>query len=470
MLRNFATIVFPALIAVSPRVAAASSMENQCDSGVCVLGTQLLQHQTRLSALKHHVNVSSAADNQNMAAKHLLSIQCSDNEDTLLVLKTKSLNASSLDTALKLGAKFLMSRQKPKGNFHYEYNWKKKENSDDDNSVRQAGTTWGLAFLHAAEPNPELSKAVLKALKFFEQYSHVNKHGRYVRYPGEPNGKLGTIALLALAHIDFLRSKPQISEQESKKLNDHLEGYIKFILSAETSTGDHKHHVFHGKYKESGKPFAEDSAYFDGEALLALTRAARHLNRIDLWEAIPRVAKGSWQINAENSIKQGDDVDEEGLKRLKGFYQWSSMAMYELLNTKNEKFEPFQQRILRYADWRLATAKYPLDGEQHNIAVTLEGLTPAYLVALRAKDSKRAEKIGCLLRRGIRNLNIMQVGHPEAQGGAREAPNDDPHAYGGVQPSRDSPKLRIDTTQHQMHAVLQIKQMLTSSQSDPLLF
>jgi len=464
-----AALILMTLITVSQGRVVSSSMEHQCDSGVTESGVCLLQHQTRLSALKHLE--SFAADNQlNMAAKHLQSIRCSDNEDTLLVLKTESLNASSLDTALNLGAKFLMSRQKPEGNFHYEYDWEKKENSDDDNSVRQAGTTWGLAFLHASEPSPELSKAVLKALKFFEQYSVQDKYGRFVRYPGEPNGKLGTIALLALAHIDFLRSKPQINEQESQKLNDHLKGYIKFLLSAETSNGDHKHHVFHGKYKHSGKPFADDSAYFDGEALLALTRAARHLNREDLWKAIPRLAKGSWEVNVENWIKQGEDVKEDGLKRLKGFYQWSSMAMYELLQTPDEKFEPFQQRILRYADWRLATAKYPLDGEQHNIAVTLEGLTPAYLIALQAKDSKRAEKIGCLLRKGIRNLNIMQVGHPEAEGGARKAPVKDPHAFGGVQNGRDSPKLRIDTTQHQMHAVLQIKQMLTSSQSDPLLF
>jgi len=439
------------------------------------LGASLLQQHTRLGqVLKHSLNVSTEHSTVSAAAEYLRSIQCHNGEDSLMVLKTESLDKSSLDKALELGAKFLISRQKSEGNFHYEYDWEKQQNSDDDNSVRQAGTTWGLAFLHADAPNPELSQAVLKALKFFAQYSVEGDHGsRFVRYPGEPEGKLGTIALLALAHIDFLRSQPQISNEEKKTLQHHLEGYIKFLLHAETSVGNgkHKNHVFHGKYTHSGKPIADDSAYFDGEALLALVRAARHSSQFkDLWETIPRVARGGWMINAEHGLKKGDKVKEKDLKRLKGFYQWSSMAMYELLQTDSKKFEPFQQHILNYADWRLASVKYPLDAKEHNIAVTLEGLVPAYLVALRAKDSQRSDKIGCLLRKAIKNLNIMQVGHPEAEGGALKASKDDRHAFGGVQPSRNSPKLRIDTTQHQMHAVMQIKQMLTSSQHDPLLF
>lgn len=444
------------------------------------MGSCLLQQQTKLSAIKPtkiSLEHTSAGERLNNAVKHLQSVRCShdDKDDTPQLLATSVINSSSLDTALELGAKFLMSRQKPGGNFHYEYDWKKKENSDDDNSVRQAGTTWGLAFLHAGAPSAELSEAVLKALKFFEQYAATDKHGRrFVRYPGEENGKLGTIALLALAHIDFLRSSPNLDEKVQKKLKHHLNGYIQFLLHAETSIGkgDHKRHTFHGRYKHSGEPFAEDSAYFDGEALLALVRAARHMNHSNLWETIGRTAKGSWELDAETGLKQGDKhgdgIDEKKLKRMKGFYQWSSMAMYELLQTDKHKFKPFEKRILRYADWRLSSTKFPL-GSNKNNAVTLEGLVPAYLVALGA-DDERADKIGCLLRRsGIPNLNILQVGHPDAQGGALKASNDDPRAFGGVQPSLDSPKLRIDTTQHQMHAVLQIKQMLTSH-GDALLF
>jgi len=449
------------------------------------MGSCLLQQQTKLSAIKPtkiSLEHTSAGERLSSAVEHLQSVRCShdDKDDTPQLLATSVVNSSSLDTALELGAKFLMSRQKPEGNFHYEYDWKKKENSDDDNSVRQAGTTWGLAFLHAGAPSAELSEAVLKALKFFEQYASEDKHGRrFVRYPGEEDGKLGTIALLALAHIDFLRSSPMLDAKTAKKLKNHLDGYIKFLLHAETSVGkgDNKRHAFHGRYKHSGEPFADDSAYFDGEALLALVRAARHMGHKNLWETIPRVAKGSWLINAETGLdqgdkhgdKHGDGIDEKELKRMKGFYQWSSMAMYELLQTDKHKFTPFEKRILRYADWRLGSAKFPLD-QKKNAAVTLEGLVPAYLVALGAQDKERADKIGCLLRRsGIPNLNIMQVGHPDAQGEALKASNNDPHAFGGVQPSVDSPKLRIDTTQHQMHAVLQIKQMLTSH-GDALLF
>jgi len=446
-------------------VGADSSLDGSCfDSGLSMIQSR----KVITGAVQRNINHSVASLQQNFAIKHLQSIKCSQHGNDQLSLA--SFDAGSLDTALQLGAKFLMHRQKEQGNFHYEYNWQKHHNSDDDNSVRQAGTTWGLAFLYASEPTPKLAKSVLKALKFFEKYSVVGKDGaRFIRYPGEPKGKLGTIALLALAHIDFLRSKPQLSEQQRSELTNHLEGYIKMLLHAETKRSNNLH-GFHGKYTHNGKPVADDSAYFDGEVLLALVRAARHLGRSDLWAMIPKVAQGTWQINAANWVKKRDDVDEEVLGRLKGFYQWSSMAMYELLQTGKTTFDPLKEYILQYADWRLATAKYPLDGEQHNIAVTLEGLVPAYLVALHAKDTERSDKIGCLLRKSIVNLHNMQVGHPQAAGLAREAPTSDLHANGGVQLSQKSPKLRIDTTQHQMHAVLQIKQLLTSASSDPLIF
>lgn len=445
------------------------------DADSCTLPSHsslgLLQYQKKLIG-QQNSDRSTTSVQQNFAMRHLQSIKCSHEDDSLALT---SFNESSLDTALVLGAKFLVNRQKSQGNFHYEYNWKKKDNSDDDNPVRQAGTTWGLAFLHASAPSPEISDAVLKALDFFDKMTVTKKNGiRFVKYPGEKKGSLGTIALLALAHIDFLRSKPQISEDQRVKLTENLNGYIKMLLHTVNTKGHHHHHerVFHGKYhQDTGKPFADDSAYYDGEALLALVRAARHLNRTDLWETISSVAKGTWEANAAEWVNKGDDVSEEGLKRLKGYYQWSSMAMYELLKSGKSGFDPFKEHILQYADWRLATAKYPLDGEQHNIAVTLEGLVPAYLVALHADDTERSDKIGCLLRKSIVHLNSMQVGHPQAAGLAREAPTDDPHANGGVQPSQTSPKLRIDTTQHQMHAVLQIKQLLTSTfPDDPLIF
>merc|ERR1719252_559597 len=104
--------------------------------------------------------------------------------------------------------------------------------------------------------------------------------------------------------------------------------------------------------------------------------------------------------------------------------------------TGKSMFDSFQKRILQYADWRLDTAKtkYPHQGKNHNIAVSLEGLVPAYLVALHTKDNQRSSRIGCFLRKSITNLHTKQVGHPQAAGLARKAPDNDRHSNGGVQP------------------------------------
>ena len=80
---------------------------------------------------------------------------------------------------------------------------------------------WGLATIYNDSPNPEVGAAVEKAMDFFAQNSKLTPDGhRYVTYPGDEVGSLGTVALCALAHIDYLRAaKSQITEEKFPKLS-----------------------------------------------------------------------------------------------------------------------------------------------------------------------------------------------------------------------------------------------------------
>ena len=50
-----------------------------------------------------------------------------------------------LKRSLELGTGFLLTHQKPAGNFDYEYDWREKALSSDDQETRQAGALWGLS-------------------------------------------------------------------------------------------------------------------------------------------------------------------------------------------------------------------------------------------------------------------------------------------------------------------------------------
>ena len=127
----------------------------------------------------------------------------------------KRLTREILDQSFELGTQFLLNNQQPDGNFTYEYDWIKKTYIRGDNQVRQAGAMWGLALIYQEEPTPEIAAAVEKAMKFFEQHSKITPDGaRYVVYPGDSQGRMGTVALCALSYIDYLRAaKSNLAEE-----------------------------------------------------------------------------------------------------------------------------------------------------------------------------------------------------------------------------------------------------------------
>jgi UDP-N-acetylmuramoyl-tripeptide--D-alanyl-D-alanine ligase len=360
------------------------------------------------------------------------------------------LTAASLDTSLALGTAFLLNNQLPEGNFHYLYDWQARADvPGEDSEVRQAGASWGVALIHQERPTPETAAAVRRALAFWAQRTQRSEDGRaWVTYGEAKRGSTGTNALVALTHLAWLAS-PDPTPEERATSEAALRGLLAQLVAARQPSG-----LFAGTQDNaSGEPSGPPVPYYDGEALLALARAAR-AGRPDLLPVVFEAAEAGYQQRVVKPRQDNPDPADT-----KAYYQWSSLAWWELLQTEDPRKEPYAERLMALAVWMIDD--HLVLSRTRNTGYAFEGILPAWQVA-QARQDPRADKFACVIRQGLRKLTGWQVGHPEARGMVADAPPTDPRARGGIQNHKSEPGLRIDTTQHQMHAVLLARRWLVT--------
>ncbi len=365
-------------------------------------------------------------------------------QENVVVDCDASLSKAGLEESLTLGTGFVLKNQKPAGNFEYEYNWLNKTYNPDDNSVRQAGALWGLALIYAHTHDAKLVEPIERGLSFFERNSKVRTDGaRYIIYPGETDGSLGTVALTALAHIEYLNThETDLSEEALTHQKELLEGYLRFISTAVT-----KDKLFAGSYDMAGTPGGRPSSYSDGESLLALVKAARYRG-YPQWESqIKELADAGHVINVEQALEEDPDSDTT-----KGYYQWSSMAYRELAESGWDDTKKYGEYAIDLADWMIDTHKVLT--RTRNTGYAFEGILSAYAIAKQQGDEKHAQKFRCATETGLSKLTSWQVGNTIANAFIKGQFKEDPKALGGIQNAENEGPLRIDVTQHQMHAVI----------------
>jgi UDP-N-acetylmuramoyl-tripeptide--D-alanyl-D-alanine ligase len=345
-----------------------------------------------------------------------------------------------LDESLALGTRFLLAHQKPQGNFDYEYDWRSHTLSDDDNEVRQAGALWGLSLLYQDRPSPQLAAGIERGLDFFAGLSSLVKGARCVAYPGSDTGGMGTVALVALAHVDYLRAASALTAERRSTLEKQLREYLKML-----ERGVHPSGLWYGRYSpKTCKAQGEPSPYSDGEALLALVKAAKYLGYRELLPTIMASAAAGKQLNIDDALAANADSDTT-----KGYYQWSSMAFYELATSDFPDTRAYGDVVLRLADWMID--EHQVLTRLRNTGYAFEGITYAYALAKQRGDSRK-EKLACVIDVGLQRLIGWQVGGPLSTRFTSD--RTDPKGVGGVQNDVYAPGLRIDVTQHQMHATL----------------
>ena len=348
-----------------------------------------------------------------------------------------------LARSLELGTSFLLHNQKESGNFQYEYNFVKRRYNPSDSQVRQTGALWELSLLHQNRLSEATSDALVKGFEFFIEHSKETSEGSlYIVYPRDRVGRTGTVALMALALIDFLRSED--SFEEYLEYEAALVKYLDFLMSLRLSNGQ-----FYKSYEyESGTGGGNPSPYFDGEILLALVKARNHLD-LRQWDGLLlESAEQMHRVHVDQARRQDPDSNAT-----KGFYQWGSMAYFEIyqsdLPAKKEE----------YADWIIDLVYWMIDEHRtltrrRNTAYAYEGLICAWELARLTGNAEALQKIGDVINDVLYKLTSWQVGSPNQNASLLGNCSNDPKAIGGVMNHRKEAPLRIDVCQHQMHAVI----------------
>lgn len=361
------------------------------------------------------------------------------------------LDRPTLDASLALGKKFMLSHQKEAGNFNYLYDWKERTLSAEDNDVRQAGVLWGLSLIYRDQPDPEVLAAIQKAFEFFWQHTRLGEHGgRCIAYPGTSRGSTGTVALVALAHIEVLRvAEGRIPPEKTAMYRGRLGSYLRHLSQARHPDGR-----WHSRYSnDQCVPGGDPSPYFDGEALLALVKAAKYLGRDELRPLVLEAADAGHRQNVELALQANADSDTT-----KGYYQWSSMAFYELATSGWGETERYGDWVLQQADWVIDV--HHILWRTRNTAYAYEGIIHAYELARTRGEQDRARKYACVVDAGLEKLTSWQVGGPIPNSYLKGQALNDSLAVGGIQNHAREPGLRIDVTQHQMHALILARQYL----------
>jgi hypothetical protein len=354
-------------------------------------------------------------------------------------LSRHKLNAEILDKSFEKGRQFLLNNQTNRGDFNYEYNFVEKTINTEVSQVRQAGALWGLVLVHQHKPTPESKEAILKGFEFcLKNTIQFDSTKKLFAYPGEQNGSTGTMALYILALVDFLRVEEDIENKEI--LHSLLDGYIQFILSIRKEDN-----LFGQQYSFYANYIGQNSSpYFDGETLLALAKAAKYMGYNHLKDVILESAETMYQTYVVEARKIDEDSDQT-----KGFYQWSSMAFYEIYTAGWD--DKYADRVIDLAYWMIDTHKTLK--RTKNTAYAHEGMIHAWEVARLTGNEKAQKKIGRVIDKGLYKLTTWQVNGPKENLYLKTKFGDDPLATGGIMNYCCDKNLRIDVTQHQMHAV-----------------
>ena len=363
-------------------------------------------------------------------------------------IQTPPLTREILMQSLEAARAYYLNQQKTDGNFKYLLDLSDGKTSDDDNQVRQAGAIWGLSCLNRDFFNEPTRRALLLGFDFFIRNIKTLPTGETVIvYPGEKNLNSGTVALFCLALTDFLAGQDKYLDQNTKdKYRRILFTHLQFLRTMELDDGS-----WSRAYElSSGIRKPVPSSYYDGEALLAYCKAARLYNRKDLIRrinfALPRLIHRytvqTWQPDGDQDLT-------------KGFYQWGSMAFAEYVEAGWEPHAKLAaDAAMALAWWQIDENK--LEAKKANVAYAVEGLAATWRIARMTKREAEEKRLKSVIDNIMGKLILCQYKGPFMQYNPylMSLKNVVPEAYGGITAAPNSPFVRIDNVQHQVHATL----------------
>jgi hypothetical protein len=367
------------------------------------------------------------------------------------------LTPEALDQSLELGRQYLLNIQRPDGSFVYELDAARGVDLNTRHAVREISALWMLARFHRDRPSPETSVAILRSLKLQNVYAkRAAGGGRYLSEPGATEWTTNVVALYALTLLDYLAADQKLDHAARATYERNLADTAKFLMSLRMPTGR-----FYPLYRVAdGRGTGPPVPYSDGEALYMLVRYAKTYNDAAVREAVLESAAVMYGEYVKAALRADPHSPEAA-----AFYQWGTMAFYELYTSGWPDTKPYAARAIAMARWMTDVNKVAT--QPGNMGPAFEGLAVAWELARLTGDAKNQKIIAAALNQGLAKLLTWQIGNPNAtsSGAVPATFLRSPKSRGGVVTVENDPRIRTDTVMHQLHAELLVRQFMFASRN-----
>ena len=342
-----------------------------------------------------------------------------------------------LDAARDAGA-YLAQAVRPDGRFTYEFDPATSLDSGRYNLLRHAGSVYAMLEVYETDRDPALLAAAERAMGYLlAQVKPGSVEGTACLVEGD-SVKLGGNGLAAVAlarHATATGDRRHVATAQA---------LCRWMILNQERTG---RFVVHTQRYPDGPRDEFESAYYPGEAILALSRV-HALDPDGPWMAAAHRGAG-WLIEVRDRGRSPADIPHD---------HWLLYALNELhRHEARPTYVPHTLLITRaILD---ADARVPRDAagvaEANPIATRVEGLSAAHEMLARAGETTRVAEIEPVLRRAADVLLDLQFTPAEAA--AFPEPG---RVAGGFAATSASQVIRVDTVQHAASALLGARRVL----------
>ena len=342
------------------------------------------------------------------------------------------------------GGDYLVRHLHEEGLFDYQYSPQRNAMIADYNEVRHAGTAYALLELYGATHDIRYRQSAERAIEMMLRWSKPiqGADSQAIVYQGG-KAKLGASALAVVA---LLKHKEVTGD--SRWLND-AKKLGRFLILQQHKDGHFESNYFFSKNNDD----SFDSIYYPGEAVLALTRLQLADPQNHEWQEAAEHA-ADWLVNVRDQGKKNDDLPHD---------HWLLIALNELYPlTNNKKHLAHAERIASailaaqrtdsvYPDW---IGSYYDPPRVTPTATRAEGLAAMWQLAGKT-GMKQDAYLEALKKMAVFQMrcqltpeNILYLPRPDV-------------ARGGFRRSLTEWDVRIDYVQHNISALLALREILT---------
>ncbi|MEM7355297.1 MAG: hypothetical protein AAF657_31085 [Acidobacteriota bacterium] len=370
--------------------------------------------------------------------------------------RSPAVSPEALMGAAVAGGDYLLRHHRDDGDFGYSYEAKKDTYNDSYNLLRHAGTCYALGQLSRATGDTRYLQAARRGIEALLERAappkpeHASAGFEAIVSPGQ-EAKLGGAALAILAIVEHHLASGE-ADFDRSPFAERARRLARFLVFQQEADGHFFSKYFYGK----PDPVPFESIYYPGEAILALARLYR-LDPQPEWLATSQRG-ADWLIGTRDADKAVADLPHDHwllmgldeLDQLTGephYTQHAAKIAQAIVDAQRTGGEPADWVGSFYTPPRSTPTATRAEGlvAMHHLARRHDLDTTPFLTAL--------ERMATFQRRcQLTPENVLYLPRPD-------------RALGGFRRSLTNWEVRIDYVQHNLSALLGLREILLDGSS-----